>query len=260
MERVTRAAYGLPPTGAVSLPTAAGVAVHYLGTRYASRDHALCDDYVRAVRTSHMNNPREGWTDIAYNEIVCEHGVRFEGRGYGRRSGANGSSRANSQAYAVCALHGTDSGAPSPALLRGLRAAIVDYRRNGAGDGLWAHGDLHATDCPGGALTLWVHAGAPAPDTVPDVPVIPHVETAAPPPKWPGRVLMYGAGRVMTGDDVRTWQAQMAKRGWKLTVDAVYGPKSADTCRAFQREKGLAADGMVGALTWAATWKAEVTR
>lgn len=258
MGRITRAQYGLPPTTAAPLESADGVAVHYLGTRYAMREHDLCDDYVRALRTSHMNNPRERWVDLAYNEVVCGHGQRYEGRGYGRRSGANGNAIGNAKAYAILALHGTDGGKPSTALLAGIREAIDAYRAHGAGEAVWGHRDLHGTECPGPELYAWVRAGAKAP-AAPKPPAPPKPSTPAV-PVWPGRHLMYGAGRVMTGDDVRTWQVQMGKRGWNLVADGVYGPRSADACRAFQREKGLAADGIVGPATWKATWEAAVTR
>jgi predicted chitinase len=64
--------------------------------------------------------------------------------------------------------------------------------------------------------------------------------------------------------DVKTWQAQMRARGWKaggalLAADGIFGAKSEEVCRAFQREKGLGADGKVGPKTWGAAWTAAVT-
>ncbi|WP_374225333.1 peptidoglycan-binding protein [Streptomyces sp. AC602_WCS936] len=50
-----------------------------------------------------------------------------------------------------------------------------------------------------------------------------------------------------------------AGRGWSISVDGVYGPGSRNACLAFQREKGLAADGIVGPATWQAAWVAAVT-
>ncbi len=74
-------------------------------------------------------------------------------------------------------------------------------------------------------------------------------------PPFPGRLLNV----VTNGEDVRTWQQQMANRGWKIAVDGSYGPASKDICIKFQEEKGLAPDGIVGAQTWDATWSAPVT-
>lgn len=79
-------------------------------------------------------------------------------------------------------------------------------------------------------------------------------------PKWPGRLLKYVKGRaLMTGSDVRTWQARMKARGWTIDVDGVYGPQSAAVCRAFQIEKKLAVDSIVGSSTWDAAWTAKIT-
>jgi peptidoglycan hydrolase-like protein with peptidoglycan-binding domain len=46
------------------------------------------------------------------------------------------------------------------------------------------------------------------------------------------------------------------KRGWKIAVDGTYGPPSEKVCRAFQEEKHLGVDGIVGPKTWAAAWTA----
>jgi predicted chitinase len=59
--------------------------------------------------------------------------------------------------------------------------------------------------------------------------------------------------------NVRTWQQRMRERGWGIAADGDYGTKSRDAATAFQREKGLAADGKVGPKTWGVTWTASVT-
>lgn len=83
----------------------------------------------------------------------------------------------------------------------------------------------------------------------------------APPsaPRWPGRYLRVQSP-MLHGDDVRDWQKRMAGRGWSIAVDGWYGPASAAVCRAFQQEKHLGVDGIVGPVTWAAAWTAPVTR
>lgn len=83
-------------------------------------------------------------------------------------------------------------------------------------------------------------------------------EPAATTPPWPGR-LLENRSPMMHGPDVLAWQRQIRARGWTITTDGYYGPVSADTCRAFQREKHLQVDGIVGPATWKATWEAPVT-
>lgn len=61
------------------------------------------------------------------------------------------------------------------------------------------------------------------------------------------------------GHGSETWQAQMHRRGWTIAVDDIYGPQSERVCEAFQHEKGLADDGIVGPITWAAAWTAPIT-
>jgi len=77
---------------------------------------------------------------------------------------------------------------------------------------------------------------------------------AAPP--WPGRFLRQPPP--MRGRDVRRWQEQMVVRGHELVVDGIYGPGSEEACRRLQRESGLTVDGIVGPMTWRATWSAPV--
>jgi N-acetyl-anhydromuramyl-L-alanine amidase AmpD len=77
-------------------------------------------------------------------------------------------------------------------------------------------------------------------------------------PPWPGRYLRNGIP-MMHGEDVRQWQAKMSVRGWRITVDGWYGLQSASVCRAFQAEKGLTVDAIVGPDTWRASWLAPRT-
>ncbi|MGQ0618218.1 MAG: glycoside hydrolase family protein [Acidimicrobiia bacterium] len=85
------------------------------------------------------------------------------------------------------------------------------------------------------------------------VPADPAAGNSAPP--WPGRPLGPGAD----GDDVRQAQRRLSERGWVIRVDSVFGPKTEGIVRAFQQEKGLDTDGVVGPQTWAALWIAPIT-
>ncbi|HMT88053.1 MAG TPA: hypothetical protein PKC73_00335 [Dermatophilaceae bacterium] len=67
--------------------------------------------------------------------------------------------------------------------------------------------------------------------------------------------------------ELRQWQQRMSDRGWPITVDGLYGFKGDTTPRgntaevtvAFQKEKGLTPDGLIGPATWTAAWTAPVT-
>lgn len=59
--------------------------------------------------------------------------------------------------------------------------------------------------------------------------------------------------------NVKTWQTQMRRRGWKVKPDGMFGPKTVHVARAFQAEKHLGADGIIGPRTWQAAWTAPTT-
>jgi peptidoglycan hydrolase-like protein with peptidoglycan-binding domain len=60
---------------------------------------------------------------------------------------------------------------------------------------------------------------------------------------------------VQQGDQdhpVRTLQYLLRARGHTVTVDGIFGPKTDAAVRAFQHERSLAVDGIVGPHTWRA--------
>jgi hypothetical protein len=91
--------------------------------------------------------------------------------------------------------------------------------------------------------------GGPAPD--PD-----REDVEAPP--FSGRMLMLKSP-LMSGGDVKQWQVQMRKRGWKLPHDGEYDERTRDVCVAFQKQKGLPDNGRVGPRTWALAWTSPIT-
>jgi hypothetical protein len=64
-------------------------------------------------------------------------------------------------------------------------------------------------------------------------------------------VLKYRPGAPQKSDQVRQWQQRMKDLGYKIDVDGIYGKQSAGVARQFQKDKGLAVDGVVGPQTWA---------
>jgi peptidoglycan hydrolase-like protein with peptidoglycan-binding domain len=51
---------------------------------------------------------------------------------------------------------------------------------------------------------------------------------------------------------VKTLQYLLRARGHTVTVDGIFGPQTDAAVRAFQQQKGLAVDGIVGPNTWGA--------
>jgi GH25 family lysozyme M1 (1,4-beta-N-acetylmuramidase) len=54
-----------------------------------------------------------------------------------------------------------------------------------------------------------------------------------------------------TGNDVRTVQGCLGARGHAVTIDGNFGPATASAVKALQSSAGVAADGIVGPVTWA---------
>lgn len=61
------------------------------------------------------------------------------------------------------------------------------------------------------------------------------------------------------GEGLRVWQQRMRDRGWDISVDGLYGTETAGVARAFQTEKGLTVDGLIGPETWTAAWTTPIT-
>jgi hypothetical protein len=170
---VTREEWGARPRkqGTISIVPHPSVTFHYVGGGWEYPwDHSSCDDKVRGIQADHMDN--RDWSDIAYNYLVCPHDYVYEGRGYDRRSSANGYESANYQSFAVCALWGTAS-ADDP-LPDGLKRAYryarqILIRQGGATDEVKGHRDWKETDCPGDQIYAWIKQGIPAPYVPPPV-------------------------------------------------------------------------------------------
>lgn len=77
---------------------------------------------------------------------------------------------------------------------------------------------------------------------------------APPPPRWPRRFFRFPP---VTEGDVSQWQRKMVEREFTLAVDGLYGDTSKAACIEFQQANGLVVDGIVGPVTWAATFATE---
>jgi N-acetyl-anhydromuramyl-L-alanine amidase AmpD len=65
---------------------------------------------------------------------------------------------------------------------------------------------------------------------------------------WPKLIVTVRQGN--TGDAVRAVQSQLASKGYAVTVDGLFGSQTTSAVQAFQRSRGLTADGVVGPFTW----------
>ena len=124
----------------------------------------------------------------------------------------------------------------TPGEAQGGAAGVCDHAALGSGGG--GHWDVGASFPWPRALEI---AGGAAPPLVP---------SGAPP--YPGVLLV----NFHAGDGTRQWQARMLERGYSLPsgADDLYGNESEGACRVLQTEHGLDVDGIVGPITWAATF------
>ncbi|WP_327246540.1 peptidoglycan recognition protein family protein [Streptomyces sp. NBC_01320] len=175
MKLVTRAQLGWPASAAPTQATAKGVKVHYEGAPVSTKlltDHQACISQWKAIRASHLANKTENYSDVAYNYAACPHGYLLEGRGLGKRTGANGNQPLNVAHYAVVGLVGSSGlTEPTDAMLGAIRDGIELLRAHGAGAEIKGHRDGYATACPGGPLYTWVQNGAPRPKSEEDDPM-----------------------------------------------------------------------------------------
>lgn len=88
--------------------------------------------------------------------------------------------------------------------------------------------------------------------------VDPVVVNPVPYPQHDKRILPLGPPVKLgdTGKAVIAVQQRLAARGWTITVDGDFGPATEKIVIAFQKEKGLTPDGIVGPLTWYKMWTA----
>ncbi|PRX97869.1 peptidoglycan-binding protein [Allonocardiopsis opalescens] len=189
---------------------------------------------------------------------ACRHGEVFTGRGLNRYQAAQGTTSGNANWYSVTLMLG-GSERPTDEQVRGVRDLRAYLMDRGVAGAVRGHRDFIATECPGDVLYALVENGGFRGEGDGSVgggedPGEPGGDGI---PAWPGVYLSQPP--VRESDAARTWQRRMRDRGWTIVADGRYGPDSERVCRAFQAEKGLAVDGVVGPETWRAAWTAPVT-
>lgn len=256
MKLVTRAQLGWPASAAPIQTSTLGVKVHYEGTTVSTRlltDHNACITEWKNIRESHLANVKENYSDVAYNYAACAHGYLLEGRGIGRRTGANGNQPLNKAHYAIVGLVGSAGVTqPTDAMLGAIRDGIDLLRAHGAGNEIKGHKDGYATDCPGGPLYAWVQKGAPRPGST--VPTPPTYEP------FPGTAFFVNsAGKPLLGKSSPIFTA-MGKRlvavgcsHYQVGPGPKLGQADVESYEAWQRKcgfTGAAAKWPPGPTTW----------
>jgi len=224
-----------------------GVAVHYSAANLGSSPDALCDDKVRGIQNYHMDH--NGWADIAYNFLACPHGNIFEGRGTGKGSAANGTTQANLDYYAVCALGGP-ADTPSVLMLASIGDAIGLCRKAGAGAKVIGHRDLFPTACPGNALYAYVQAGrwgvGPRPPAVYASPV----RGPFPLPVGAGYGIGGHVGAGLEQYAVKEIQTLLRSIAPGIAIDGSYGPTTRAWVGYWTKRFGPYPTGVVNKQVW----------
>jgi hypothetical protein len=143
-----------PPTG-WDVSKLDGICQHWFGSPKAASSHAGCDDLLRSVQRTHQAGE---YNDIAYNIGVCPHGEAYELRGWNVRTGANGTTDANSRFLAVVYMAGAGDGLTDKGKAA-LRAVYQDAFDKGVGVKAITHGSITGSACPGPAVTKWLESG-----------------------------------------------------------------------------------------------------
>jgi hypothetical protein len=162
----SRATWGARSSrGSTYLASTKGVKAHYTGGHVnpaTLTDHNACRAAVRGIQNGHMDG--NGWNDIGYSAVVCNHDRVMLGRGAHVLPAANGAGL-NSGHYAILVLVGTSGVTSITDNMKTAFHAARDYFRSkgSAGKEIKGHRDGYATSCPGPSVYPWVQAGAPKP-------------------------------------------------------------------------------------------------
>ena len=222
-----------------------GIALHHSGVKNGPKGVIA----VQAFDKHHV--VRLGWNAIAYNWLVDEQGVIYEGRGAGIVSAAT--RPWNTRTESIC-YTGDGDALVSMQALESIRWLISDIQKR-YDHKLWVkgHRDLAATACPGSFLYNWLQSGMPV------------TERNLSSDEWGGvkaHIERLGAivarkplskRRKSRGEAVRAAQERLKAIGFDPgPVDGVYGKLTKAAVLNYQRRYRdfLIQDGIIGANTW----------
>ncbi len=221
-----------------------GIVVHHSGVANPPAGVAA----VRAYERYHMDT--RGWNAIAYNWLVDERGVIYEGRGPGIVSGAT--KHNNFKTESICYTGYGGRKVPEVALVS-ITEVIEDIQGRYGGR-LWlkGHQDLAATTCPGSELYAWLKNGCVVyegnPSTIDFEGIARYIRGLG--EKLDNIPL--SKARRSRGQMVQLLQGRLRDRGHDPGgIDGVFGSRTKAAVKSFQRAVGfLRPNGVVDQTTW----------
>ena len=219
-----------------------GYAIHWEGAG-GHQSHALCGLEVKSIQRYHQSH---GYDDIAYNWLICMHGVIFEGRPAKQFQSA-AQNAGNRTHVAICFMWG-----PQWDLTEDAKRACVSLIRLAPLPAA-SHRDIpgNATACPGDEIDRFVER-LPVLVSGPASPARPGWNPKPPqrplPPKGVKHpVLRRGA----KGPAVLELQKKLRYGfGQQISLDGDFGPATERAVKNAQRWGHLDADGIAGPKTW----------
>lgn len=173
---VTRKQWGARPpnTSVGGFSSKKGFQLHHYASPRALEDHGGCAGQMRNVQTFHMDG--RGWSDIAYNFVICNHGHVFEGRGWVTQNGASGNASANDTRLAICWAGHSDLDTFDIKAADAIKELVSEGIGKGWPATVGGHRDFSETTCPGNTLYNWMKVQVwtltPTPTPVPLTPIM----------------------------------------------------------------------------------------
>lgn len=145
-----------PGPGLLDPTEVVGLAVHWPAIASPVHGKRAVKAALRGWQDFHMDV--RGWSDIAYQRVIDIDGNRYQGRGLGVQSGANGDEDVN-DTYGALLLVLAPGEEPSPAMMRAARSEVRRHRLLFPGSRyIKGHSDIRPepTACPGPILTRYI--------------------------------------------------------------------------------------------------------
>lgn len=212
-------------------------------------------DEMENLRTWERWHLSKGWRGLGYAYVIGQSGAIYRGRSLRTLAAHRGDLDLdeipeNREAIGVAFLLGGDQ-RPSGRALLAFEVLLSHFEENFGPLPLYGHkevGELGwgtVTECPGEFLMELVVEASREPEPAPE----PEVALMA---------FTINRARVSENENtehphVRIAQGLVASQGFKVgPFDGVFGPKTAKGVKAFQKDRDLKVDGIVGSRTWSA--------